>query len=152
LDEHWFVGLDHAREVIEAWRVDYNDVRPHSALDNLTPAEFARRARAELRSPPAPFVPPAARHREGSAARRAEDRTQPADDGAAGLSCPGVARARPAPRRRHAAACAGRAAARHHGLLGHSQIAVTLNLYSHILPEVRRDAADKMDAIFSSGQ
>jgi putative transposase len=59
LDEHWFVGLDHARELIEAWRVDYNDVRPHSALDNLTPAEFARRARAELRSPPAPFVPPA---------------------------------------------------------------------------------------------
>lgn len=59
LNEHWFVGLDHAREVIEAWRVDYNEVRPHSALGNLTPAEFARCARAELRSPPAPFVPPA---------------------------------------------------------------------------------------------
>ena len=59
LDEHWFVGLDHAREVIEAWRVDYNHVRPHSALGNLAPVEFARRARAELRSPTAPFVPPA---------------------------------------------------------------------------------------------
>jgi putative transposase len=59
LNEHWFVSLDHAREVIEAWRIDYNDVRPHSAIGNLAPAEFARRARAELRSPMAPFVPPA---------------------------------------------------------------------------------------------
>jgi len=59
LDEHWFVGLAHAREVIEAWRVDYNEVRPHSAIGNLAPAEFVRRARAELRSPTAPFVPPA---------------------------------------------------------------------------------------------
>jgi putative transposase len=59
LNEHWFLGLDHAREVIEGWRWDYDHVRPHSALGNLTPAEFARRARAELRSPPAPFVPPA---------------------------------------------------------------------------------------------
>ena len=35
LNEHWFVGLDHARQIIEAWRQDYNEVRPHSALDNL---------------------------------------------------------------------------------------------------------------------
>lgn len=37
-------------------------------------------------------------------------------------------------------------------LLGHSQVGVTLNLYSHVLPEVRRDAADKMDAVLSGGQ
>ncbi len=37
-------------------------------------------------------------------------------------------------------------------LLGHSQVGVTLNLYAHVLPEVRRDAADKMDAILSGGK
>ncbi len=57
LNEHWFVGLDHARQIVEAWRQDYNDVRPHSALDNETPAAFARPARTGLHSPPAPFAP-----------------------------------------------------------------------------------------------
>ena len=33
--------LRDAREVIEAWRVDYNTVRPHSSLEYLTPDEFA---------------------------------------------------------------------------------------------------------------
>jgi putative transposase len=43
LNQNWFVDLRHAREVIEAWRVDYNTVRPHSSLGYLTPEEFARR-------------------------------------------------------------------------------------------------------------
>jgi len=47
LSEHWFLHLPHAREVIEAWRVDYNEVRPHRSLGNLTPAESARNLRAE---------------------------------------------------------------------------------------------------------
>ena len=34
-------------------------------------------------------------------------------------------------------------------LLGHSQIGITLNLYSHVMPELRRDAARKMDAVLS---
>ena len=29
-------------------------------------------------------------------------------------------------------------------LLGHSQIAVTMNTYSHVIPAPRRDAAEKM--------
>jgi hypothetical protein len=29
-----------ARGIIEAWRQDYNTVRPHSALGYLTPEEF----------------------------------------------------------------------------------------------------------------
>ncbi len=33
-----------ARRIIEAWRRDYNEVRPHSALGNLTPRDFAERA------------------------------------------------------------------------------------------------------------
>ena len=47
LSEHWFMRMEHAREIIEAWRVDYNEVRPHSSLGNLTPAEFARNLRAQ---------------------------------------------------------------------------------------------------------
>jgi len=42
LNEHWFLTLAHAREIIEEWRTDYNQRRPHSALGNLTPLEFAR--------------------------------------------------------------------------------------------------------------
>ena len=30
-----------ARALIEAWRVDYNTVRPHSALRGATPEQFA---------------------------------------------------------------------------------------------------------------
>jgi putative transposase len=41
LNEHWFLTLDDARETIESWRIDYNHVRPHSALGYLTPEEFA---------------------------------------------------------------------------------------------------------------
>ena len=33
--------LRDAGTTIEAWRVDYNEVRPHSSLDRLTPAEYA---------------------------------------------------------------------------------------------------------------
>ena len=43
LNEHWFLGLDDAREKVESWRDDYNKERPHSALNNLTPEEFAAR-------------------------------------------------------------------------------------------------------------
>ncbi len=41
LNLHWFESLEDARRTIEEWRIDYNDVRPHSSLGNLTPAEFA---------------------------------------------------------------------------------------------------------------
>ena len=40
LDQHWFASLAEAREVIEAWRVEYNDERPHRALGQQTPADF----------------------------------------------------------------------------------------------------------------
>jgi len=45
LNQHWFTDLDDARETIAAWRDDYNSVRPHSALGNLTPLDFAERLR-----------------------------------------------------------------------------------------------------------
>ena len=34
-------------------------------------------------------------------------------------------------------------------ILGHSQIAVTMNIYSHVLPAVEREAADRMNAALS---
>lgn len=44
LNEHWWQNLHHARVEIEGWRVDYNEVRPHSSLGYLTPSTFAERA------------------------------------------------------------------------------------------------------------
>ena len=41
LNEHWFMSLPAARSIVEAWRDDSNTVRPHSALGNRTPEEFA---------------------------------------------------------------------------------------------------------------
>ena len=41
LNENWFLDLADAREIIEAWRIDYNTSRPHSALGYATPEEFA---------------------------------------------------------------------------------------------------------------
>jgi len=46
LNDHWFTNLAEARILIAAWRRDYNMHRPHSALDYLTPAEFAASYRA----------------------------------------------------------------------------------------------------------
>ena len=42
LDRHWFLGLGDARHTVEAWRQDYNQARPHSALGYRPPAEFRR--------------------------------------------------------------------------------------------------------------
>jgi len=40
LNERWFWDLPDARTQIELWRRDYNEVRPHSSLDQRTPKEF----------------------------------------------------------------------------------------------------------------
>jgi putative transposase len=42
LSQSWYTSLDDARQIIEAWRIDYNTVRPHSGLGYRTPEEFAR--------------------------------------------------------------------------------------------------------------
>jgi putative transposase len=44
LNANWFTSLSDARRKIETWRQDYNQHRPHSSLDYLPPAEFARTA------------------------------------------------------------------------------------------------------------
>jgi putative transposase len=43
LNEHLFSNLNEARQIIEAWRIDYNTNRPHTSLNGLTPTEFAAR-------------------------------------------------------------------------------------------------------------
>ena len=43
LNTHWFLSLDDAREKIETWRRDYNEFRPHSALENMTPEEYVKK-------------------------------------------------------------------------------------------------------------
>jgi putative transposase len=41
LNENWFMNLKHARDIIEDWRRDYNEVRPHSSLHGRAPMEYA---------------------------------------------------------------------------------------------------------------
>lgn len=43
LNEHYFLGLQEAKDVIEMWRLEYNGFRPHSALNYQTPKEFLER-------------------------------------------------------------------------------------------------------------
>ncbi len=41
LNIYSFESIAHAQELIEAWRCDYNDHRPHGALGLLTPSDYA---------------------------------------------------------------------------------------------------------------
>jgi putative transposase len=41
LNVHWFESLTEAKRILEAWRRDYNESRPHSSLNDLTPVEYA---------------------------------------------------------------------------------------------------------------
>ena len=43
LNLNWFRSIEHARHVVEDWRIDYNETRPHSTLGFLTPKEFAEK-------------------------------------------------------------------------------------------------------------
>lgn len=45
LNVHWFESMEEAKARIEAWRIDYNESRPHQALQEETPAQFAMRAK-----------------------------------------------------------------------------------------------------------
>lgn len=47
LNEHLFKSYDHARKIITESRIDYNNQRPHSAHDGLTPKAVARRSASD---------------------------------------------------------------------------------------------------------
>lgn len=40
-DGHWSTTLTETRRIVESWRREYNESRPHSALGERTPKEFA---------------------------------------------------------------------------------------------------------------
>jgi putative transposase len=41
LNAYWFLSLDDARSKCDAWRTEYNEDRPHSAIGNQTPIAWA---------------------------------------------------------------------------------------------------------------
>ena len=48
LNQHIFKNIAEAREIIIAWKDEYNQLRPHSSLGNLTPLEYAESLRKIL--------------------------------------------------------------------------------------------------------
>jgi hypothetical protein len=75
LNVSWVQNLFDARRKIAAWRIEYNEQRPHSSLGYQTPKEFATQAasfyKAELgqeASNPGPFpqTPIPAQTRDGA--------------------------------------------------------------------------------------
>ena len=46
LNVHWFETIDDAIAKTEAWRLEYNESRPHQALAEQTPSAFAAKQRA----------------------------------------------------------------------------------------------------------
>jgi putative transposase len=68
LNETLFSSLAHAREALSLWKDDYNTIRPHSGLGNLTPAAYADRSAPDTQrdgtlryaggSAPPPVAPP----------------------------------------------------------------------------------------------
>lgn len=51
LNQHWFLDLADAQQLIEAWRIDDNTVRPHSALGNLPPTWCAEQCQQAINVP-----------------------------------------------------------------------------------------------------
>jgi putative transposase len=51
LNANWFATLADAARIIEAWREEYNEERPHTNLGRQTPAEFTRSLTASSPSP-----------------------------------------------------------------------------------------------------
>jgi len=47
LNETLFSSLAEAKDTLEAWQEGYNTHRPHSALSNLTPMEFAEKMKMD---------------------------------------------------------------------------------------------------------
>lgn len=44
LGQHWFLDLDDACQKVEAWRREYNEVRPHSAIGDRRPMSLIRQS------------------------------------------------------------------------------------------------------------
>jgi len=51
LNTNWFLSIEDAQDKLEAWRRDYNEYRPHSSLDNMTPEAYTRSMAVEAKKP-----------------------------------------------------------------------------------------------------
>ena len=60
LNETLFRSLSHTRAVLEAWRADYNNERPHSRLGWMSPAAYAATRRSAALRSTDDFAPQAA--------------------------------------------------------------------------------------------
>ncbi|OGH99326.1 MAG: transposase [Candidatus Melainabacteria bacterium GWA2_34_9] len=40
LNSDWFLSLEDAKSKIQKWRLEYNEFRPHSGIQNMTPKEY----------------------------------------------------------------------------------------------------------------
>jgi len=47
LNEHLFDSMRNARDLIAAWRTDFNHQRPHTSFAGLTPLEYANRSKKD---------------------------------------------------------------------------------------------------------
>ena len=56
LGQHWFMGLDDARQKVEAWRAEYNEVRPHGAIGDRTPMSLIQKPRELPEASQAPEI------------------------------------------------------------------------------------------------
>jgi hypothetical protein len=41
LSKHYFIDEDDAQRILDRWRADYNNFRPHGSLARSTPVDFA---------------------------------------------------------------------------------------------------------------
>ena len=62
LNEEIFDNLADARRKLALWRYDYNNARPHSSLDNKTPAEARRTLELLDGNPPGALATPEIDH------------------------------------------------------------------------------------------
>src|SRR5262245_33638913 len=51
-----FLDLDDAREKVEEWRAEYNEVRPHSAIGDRTPLSLIHLPRQHVEAPTRPEI------------------------------------------------------------------------------------------------
>jgi putative transposase len=56
LNVNWFLSMEDAQEKIEKWRLDFNEFRPHSSLEDLTPQQFIDKYKNSVRSQKTPFL------------------------------------------------------------------------------------------------
>jgi putative transposase len=46
LSQHYFFDLSEARRILESWRNEYNNDRPHGSLGQISPAQFGTERRS----------------------------------------------------------------------------------------------------------